>query len=90
MLLTPVEQDRLLLYLATLLARERRERGIALNVPEATALIAHAACEAARAGLRLSEAVDAGRHVLTTADVMPEGPRHPYRGAGRGRVRRWK
>ncbi|GAA2811424.1 urease subunit gamma [Kribbella solani] len=69
--LTPAEQDRLQLYLATLLARERWARGLPLNIPEATALIAHAACEAARDGARLHEAVAAARNVLTSADVLP-------------------
>jgi urease subunit gamma/beta len=71
MRLTPAESDRLQLYLATLLARERRSRGLRLNVPEATALIAHAACEAARDGARVDEAVAAARLVLTAADVLP-------------------
>ncbi|MBB2910612.1 urease subunit gamma/beta [Streptosporangium becharense] len=74
MRLTPAENDRLLLYLATLLARERLARGVRLNVPEATAMIAHAACEAARDGARLAEAVAAARGVLTVDDVMPEVP----------------
>ncbi|WP_331753091.1 urease subunit gamma (plasmid) [Streptomyces sp. NBC_00637] len=74
MRLTPTELDRLQLYLATLLARERRARGVRLNVPEATALIAHAACEAARDGARLAEAVAAARQVLTAADVLPGVP----------------
>ncbi|WP_331733668.1 urease subunit gamma (plasmid) [Embleya sp. NBC_00888] len=74
MRLTPAESDRLQLYLATLLARERRARGVLLNVPEATALIAHAACEAARDGARLDEAAAAARRVLTTADVLPGVP----------------
>ncbi|MFI5748953.1 urease subunit gamma [Streptomyces sp. NPDC051644] len=71
MRLTPAESDRLQLYLATLLARERRGRGLRLNVPEATALIAHAACEAARDGVRVDEAVTAACEVLTAADVLP-------------------
>ncbi|MFE0138466.1 urease subunit gamma [Streptomyces sp. NPDC059037] len=71
MRLTPAESDRLQLYLATLLARERCGRGLQLNVPEATALIAHAACEAARDGARVDEAVTAARQVLTAADVLP-------------------
>ncbi|MEV4560027.1 urease subunit beta [Kitasatospora sp. NPDC049285] len=72
--LTPAEQGRLLLYTATLLARERHQRGVRLNVPEATALISHAACEAARDGGRLEDAVAAGRAALTPADVLPEVP----------------
>ncbi|MDX3025802.1 urease subunit gamma [Streptomyces acidiscabies] len=72
--LTPTEQGRLLLYTATLLARERHQRGVKLNVPEATALISHAACEAARDGGRLEDAVAAGRAALTADDVLPEVP----------------
>jgi urease subunit gamma/beta len=72
--LTPAEQGRLLLYTATLLARERHQRGVRLNVPEATALIAHAACEAARDGGQLKDAVAAGRAALTPVDVLPEVP----------------
>ncbi|MEU8246859.1 urease subunit gamma [Nonomuraea sp. NPDC048916] len=71
MRLTPSERDRLLLFTAAELARARRARGLRLNVPEATALIADAVCEAARDGARLAEAVSVGRTVLTAADVLP-------------------
>ncbi|MEU1542790.1 urease subunit gamma [Actinacidiphila glaucinigra] len=71
MRLTPTERDRLLLFGAAELARARRARGLRLNVPEATALIADAVCEAARDGARLAEAVEAGRAVLGPADVLP-------------------
>ncbi|GAA4535777.1 urease subunit gamma [Nonomuraea ferruginea] len=69
--LTPAERDRLLLFTAAELARARRARGLRLNVPEATALIADTVCEAARDGRRLSEAIAAGRSVLTHEDVLP-------------------
>lgn len=71
MRLTPTERDRLLLFGAAELARARRARGVRLNVPEATALIADAVCEAARDGRRLAEAVEAGRSVLGPDDVLP-------------------
>jgi urease subunit gamma/beta len=74
MRLTPTERDRLLLYGAAQLARDRHARGLLLNVPEATALIADTVCEAARDGLRLSEAVEAGRSALSAAEVMPGVP----------------
>jgi urease subunit gamma/beta len=74
MRLTPTERDRLLLFSAAQLARARRARGLQLNVPEATALIADTVCEAARDGLRLAEAVEAGRRVLTADDVLPGVP----------------
>jgi urease subunit gamma/beta len=69
--LTPTERDRLLLFSAAELARSRRTRGLRLNVPEATALVADAVCEAARAGARLADAAQAGREVLGPEDVLP-------------------
>jgi urease subunit gamma/beta len=69
--LTPTERDRLLLFTAAELARARSARGLRLNVPEATALIADTVCEAARDGARLAEAIAAGRSVLGPGDVLP-------------------
>ncbi|MFC0845929.1 urease subunit gamma [Streptomyces noboritoensis] len=70
MRLTPTERDRLLLFGAAELARARRARGLRLNVPEATALIADTVCEAARDGRRLAEAIEAARSVLGPDDVL--------------------
>jgi urease subunit gamma/beta len=70
MRLTPTERDRLLLFTAAELARTRRSRGLLLNVPEATALIADAVAEAARDGARLTDAAEAGRSVLQPTEVM--------------------
>ena len=69
--LTPTERDRLLLFSAAELARARRARGLRLNVPEATALVADTVAEAARDGLRLADAVAAGGRVLAAGDVLP-------------------
>ncbi|MEU9221677.1 urease subunit gamma [Streptomyces sp. NPDC048376] len=71
MRLTPTERDRLLLFGAAELARARRARGLRLNVPEATALIADTVCEAARDGARLAEAIERARSVLGPDDVLP-------------------
>ncbi|WP_392672774.1 urease subunit gamma [Streptomyces sp. LN785] len=71
MRLTPTERDRLLLFGAAELARARRARGLRLNVPEATALIADTVCEAARDGRRLADAIEAARSVLGPEDVLP-------------------
>ncbi|WP_431984235.1 urease subunit gamma [Streptomyces qinglanensis] len=71
MRLGPTERDRLLIFGAAELARARRARGLRLNVPEATALIADTVCEAARDGLRLAEAIAAGRAALGPEDVLP-------------------
>ncbi|MFF2224122.1 urease subunit gamma [Streptomyces globisporus] len=69
--LTPTERDRLLLFTAAELARARRARGLRLNVPEATALIADTVCEAARDGHRLAVALERGRSVLAPDDILP-------------------
>ncbi|MBQ1120416.1 urease subunit gamma [Streptomyces sp. A73] len=71
MRLGPTERDRLLIFGTAELARARRARGLRLNVPEATALIADTVCEAARDGCRLAEAIEAGRTVLGPDDVLP-------------------
>ena len=71
MRLTPTDRDRLLIFTAAELARARRARGLQLNVPEATAIIADTVCEAARDGARLMEAAAAGASVLGAQDVLP-------------------
>ena len=71
MQLTPSERDRLLLFTVAELARARRARGLRLNVPEATALIADTVAEAARDGRRHEEAIELGRAVLGPDDVLP-------------------
>ena len=71
MQLTPSERDRLLIFTVAELARARRARGLRLNVPEATALIADTVCEIARDGGRHSAAIAAGQAVLGPADVLP-------------------
>lgn len=71
MRLTPTDRDRLLIFTAAELARARRARGLRLNVPEATALIADTVCEAARDGARLIEAAARGASVLGPDDVLP-------------------
>jgi urease subunit gamma/beta len=72
MRLTPAERDRLQLFTAAQLARARLARGLQLNVPEATAMVADAIAEAARDGARLREAVEAGRRALRADQVLPE------------------
>lgn len=71
MRLTPSERDRLLIFTTAELARTRLARGLQLNVPEATAIIADAVCEAARDGARLADAVRAGRQALAADQVLP-------------------
>lgn len=74
MRLTPHEQERLLLYTAAAVARDRRERGLLLNYPEAVAILTSWVLEAARDGRRVADLMEDGRHVLTRDDVMEGVP----------------
>lgn len=64
------EQERLTIYLASKLAWERRERGLKLNLPEATAIISSALYEGARDGRSVADLMEYGRQILTRDDVM--------------------
>lgn len=68
--LTPREKDKLLIAMAAMVARRRRERGVKLNHPESIALISDFIVEGARDGRTVAELMEAGAHVLTRADVM--------------------
>jgi urease subunit gamma len=74
MRLTPHEQERLLIHVAAGVARDRKERGLRLNHPEATAIIASFLLEGARDGRSVAELMDAGRKVLRRQDVMEGVP----------------
>lgn len=71
MLLTPTELERLTLFTAAELARKRRARGLALNHPEACALIADEILEGAREGRSVADLISYGSTLLTTDDVLP-------------------
>jgi urease gamma subunit len=68
--LTPVEKERLWLFLAAELARKRRAAGLRLNHPEAVALICDEVIEAARAGKSYDDAQQAGYSILGENDVL--------------------
>jgi urease gamma subunit len=68
--LSPHEQERLLVHLAADVAEKRRARGLLLNYPEAVAILTSWVYEAARDGRTVVDLMEAGRHVLTRADVM--------------------
>ncbi len=74
MRLTPHEQERLLIHVAARLAQERRDRGLRLNHPEATAVITSYLMEGARDGRSVADLMSAGREVLTRDDVMDGVP----------------
>ena len=71
MKLSPSEQDKLLLYVAGIVARDRKARGVKLNQPEAVALLSCWLLEGARDGRSVEELMAAGRAVLSREDVMP-------------------
>ncbi len=74
MMLTPREQEKLLIYVAADLARRRRARGLRLNIAEATALVTEALLEGARDGRTVAELMELGRHVVSRDDVMEAVP----------------
>jgi urease subunit gamma len=74
MMLSPQERDKLLIYTAALVAKERKARGLKLNVPEATALITAQLMEWARDGKSVAEIMSLGREILKKADVMDGVP----------------
>lgn len=74
MLLSAHERERLMIYTAAKLAQERRDRGLKLNVPEATALLTSFLLEGARDGRTVGELMEAGRGVLARDDVLEGVP----------------
>lgn len=74
MFLNQHEQERLMIYLASQLAWERKGRGLKLNLPEATAIISSALYEGARDGKSVADLMEYGRHILGRDDVMEGVP----------------
>jgi urease subunit gamma len=74
MLLTQREQERLLIHTAAEVAHKRRQRGLRLNLPEATAVITQFVLEGARDGRSKVDLQNAGRKVLDRGAVMDGVP----------------
>ncbi len=70
MLLSPHEQERLLVHVAAQVALARQVRGLKLNYPESVAILTSWVYEAARDGRTVVDLMEAGRHVLGRGDVM--------------------
>ena len=70
MKLSPREQEKLLIYVAAMVARDRRARGLKLNHPESVALISAAILEGARDGKSVAALMAEGAKLLTRAEVM--------------------
>ena len=69
--LTQREQERLLIHVASDVARKRQQRGLKLNYPEAIAILTADILEWARDGKSVAEIMTMGAGILTRADVMP-------------------
>jgi urease subunit gamma len=70
MYLTPRELDKLTVLMVAQVARDRRDRGLKLNHPEAVAVISAAALEGAREGKTVEQVMTDARSTLSRADVM--------------------
>ena len=72
--LTPREQEKLLIYVAANLAKDRKARGLKLNHPEAVAYLTAAILEGIRDGRSVSDLMSYGATLLKRHDVMPGVP----------------
>jgi urease gamma subunit len=71
----PSDQEKLLLAVAGMVARDRRDRGVRLNHPESVALLSCWVIERARDGdATVEQLMDDGRRVLARDDVMEGVP----------------
>ena len=70
MLLTPREKDKLMVATAAMVARNRLERGVKMNYPEAVALITDFVVEGARDGRTVADLMSAGAKLLSRDQVM--------------------
>lgn len=68
--LSPTEMARLQIFQAAQLARRNRDRGLALNAPEAIAIACDEMHLAARAGGSIGDVLAAGRASVSPGDLM--------------------
>ena len=68
--LTPREKDKLMIFTAALLAKQRKERGVKLNYPEAIAFISAEILEGARDGKSVAEMMEYGATIVKSTDCM--------------------
>jgi urease gamma subunit len=74
MFLTPSDQERLLLSVAGMVARDRRSRGVRLNYPESVALLSCWVIERAREGASVEQLMREGRDVIRRYELMEGVP----------------
>ncbi|MDC6451840.1 urease subunit gamma [Alphaproteobacteria bacterium] len=70
MKLSPREKDKMLISLAAIIARNRKDRGVKLNYPEVIALISDFVVEGARDGKSVADLMEDGAHVVNKNDCM--------------------
>lgn len=63
-----------MVHVAAEVAQRRRQRGLRLNYPEATAIITAYLLEGARDGRTVIDLMEAGRHVLGRDEVLDGVP----------------
>ena len=68
--LTPREQEKLLIYVAAQLARDRKARGLKLNYPEAVAYLTAEILEGIRDGRSVADLMSYGATLLGRKDVQ--------------------
>lgn len=68
--LTQREKEKLLIYLASQLAHERKKKGLKLNYPEAVAMVSAEILESAREGKSVTEIQEEVTKILKKEDVM--------------------
>ena len=71
MYLSPADEERLRVFAVAELARRTAARGLALNAPEATALVCDEMHLAARAGGSFSDVLAAGRRAAASVQLLP-------------------
>jgi urease gamma subunit len=73
MQLTPSDQEKLLLSVAGMVARDRLSRGVLLNYPESIALLSCWVIERAREGQRTVEQLMSEGRMVLSRDQLMEG-----------------
>ena len=72
--LTPREQEKLLIYVAAQLAKDRKARGLKLNYPEAVAYLTAEILEGIRDGRSVADLMSHGATLLGRKDVQSGVP----------------
>ena len=68
--LSPREKDKLMIAVAAMVAKDRKNRGVKLNHPEAIALITNFVMEGARDGRSVADLMSAGGTIIAKEDCM--------------------